>query len=78
LFDYRRNGDILEKDLKVQPVADKLAQYDKKLLNYVSRMEDIRYPAQLPHYRPIRRRPGRPLKRLLDGYNRVRPKQVIC
>jgi len=41
-------------------------------------MEDIRYPAQLPHYRPIRRRPGRPLKRLLDGYNRVRPKQVIC
>jgi hypothetical protein len=32
-------------------------------------MEDIRYPIQLLDYRPIRRRPGRPLKRLLDGYN---------
>jgi hypothetical protein len=40
-----------------------------KMLNN-NRMEDIRYPKQLD-YRPIgrrrRRRPGRPLKRLLDG-----------
>jgi len=34
-------------------------------------MEDITYPHQLPDYRPIgRRRPGRSLERLLDGYNR--------
>jgi hypothetical protein len=34
-------------------------------------MEDIGYPEQLLDYRSIdRRRPGRPLKRLLDGYNR--------
>jgi len=33
-------------------------------------MEVITYP-ELVDYRPIeRRRPGRPLKRLLDGYNR--------
>jgi len=34
-------------------------------------IEGIRYPKQLLHYGPIgRRRPGRPLKRLLEGYNR--------
>jgi hypothetical protein len=33
-------------------------------------MENISYPKQLLDYRPIGRRPGRPLKRLLDGYNR--------
>jgi len=34
-------------------------------------MEDIGYPKQLHDYRPSgRRRPGRPLKRSLDGYNR--------
>jgi len=33
-------------------------------------MEDIRYPKQLLDCRPIERQiPGRPLKRLLDGYN---------
>jgi len=31
--------------------------------------EDIRYPQQLQHYRSIGRwRPGRLLKRLIDGY----------
>jgi len=34
-------------------------------------MEDIRYPEQLLDYRLIgRRRPGRLLKGLQDGYNR--------
>jgi len=33
-------------------------------------MEDIRYPKQLLDYRRIgRRRPGRPLKELVDGYS---------
>jgi hypothetical protein len=34
------------------------AQYKQKLLNHVSRMEDIRYPEQLLDYQPIGRRPG--------------------
>jgi hypothetical protein len=33
-------------------------------------VDDIRYPKQLLDYRPIRRRPKRPLKGLADGYNR--------
>jgi len=41
----------------------------QKLLNRVSRVEDIRYPKQLLDYRPIERRLGWPLKRLLDGYS---------
>jgi hypothetical protein len=62
--------DILE-ELNVDPVDEQLAQYKQKCLNHVRRMEDIRYPKQILDYRPIgRRRPGRPLKRLLDGYNR--------
>jgi len=33
-------------------------------------MEDIRYREQLSNHRPIgKRKPGRPLKRLLDGYS---------
>jgi len=34
-------------------------------------MEDVRYPKQALDYRPIERirRPGPPLKRLLEGHN---------
>jgi hypothetical protein len=66
LLDHRRNEDILE--IKADPVKCKSAQYKQKRLDHVSKMEDIRYPEKLLDYRPIkRRRPGRPLKRLLDG-----------
>jgi hypothetical protein len=42
----------------------------RRITWHFSRMEDIRYPEQLLDYRPIeRRRSGRPLKRLLDGYS---------
>jgi hypothetical protein len=40
---------ILE-ELKMDPIKKKLAQYKQKLLNHVSRMEDIRYPKQLLDY----------------------------
>jgi hypothetical protein len=47
-------------------------EYEQKSLNHVSSMEDIRYPQQLlDGYRPIGgQRPGRPLKKLRDGYIR--------
>jgi len=51
------------------PFENKVAQYKQKWLNRVSSMEDIRYSKQLLGYRPVGRRPGRPLKRLLGRYN---------
>jgi hypothetical protein len=46
-------------ELKVHPVENKLPWDTQKGLNYVSRMEDIRYPKQFLDYRPIgKRRPG--------------------
>jgi hypothetical protein len=46
-------------------------QDKRKWINHVSRVEDIRYPKQILDYRPIdRKTPVRPLKGLLEGYNR--------
>jgi hypothetical protein len=42
-LDHETNEDILE-ELKDGQVENKLAQYEQKLLNHVSRMEDNRYP----------------------------------
>jgi len=66
LLDHERNEHILQ--LEVHPVKKKLAQYKRKWLNLVSRMEDIRYPKQILDYRPIGRRTRLPLNRILDGY----------
>jgi len=41
LLDHRRNENIL--GLKVDTLEKKLAQYEQKRLNHVSRMKDIRY-----------------------------------
>jgi hypothetical protein len=54
---------------KVEPVAKKVSQFKQKRLNHVSRIEVVRLSQQLD-YRPTGRRPGRPLKRPVDGYNR--------
>jgi hypothetical protein len=51
--------------IKVESIEKKRAQYKQNRLNHVSRMEDIRHPKQLD-YRPIGRRLGRHLKRLLE------------
>jgi hypothetical protein len=69
LLDHRRNGDVLE-EFKMDPAENKLIQYKQKWLNPVSRMEGGRHPKQVDYRRNGRRRPGRPLKRLLDGYGR--------
>jgi hypothetical protein len=66
----KENEDILE-DIQVYPVEKKTVHYKQKRLNYVSWMEDIRLSEQVLDYRPIgRRRPGRQLKTLLNGYSR--------
>jgi predicted peroxiredoxin len=50
LLDHRRNEDVY-KNLEVDPVKNKLAQYKQKLFKCVNRMEeDIRYPELLVSY----------------------------
>jgi hypothetical protein len=66
VLDHRGNEDILE-ELKLDTDGKKLSHYKQKWLNYVNMMENIRYPEKVTDYRPNGRRPGRPLKRLLDG-----------
>jgi hypothetical protein len=63
---YKRNKEILEEP-HVTPLEIKLCAYRHKWFQHVHRMEDNRLPKQLLNYHPKgRRRPGRPLKRLLD------------
>jgi hypothetical protein len=65
LLNHKRNEEILE--LHVTPLEDKLCTYRHKWFQRVHRKEDNRLPKQLMNYHPKgRRRPGRPLKRLLD------------
>jgi hypothetical protein len=65
LLNHKRNEEILE-ELHVTPLEDKLCTYRHKWFQRVYRMEDNRLPKQLLNYHPKgRRRPGRPLKRLL-------------
>jgi len=53
-YSYWTTEDISE--LIAERVDNKLAQRKQKLLNHVSRTEDIRYRKQLTDYRPIDRR----------------------
>jgi hypothetical protein len=66
LLNHKRNEEILE-ELHVTPLEDKLCTYRHKWFQHVHRLEDNRPPKQLLNYHPKgRRRPGWPLKRLLD------------
>jgi hypothetical protein len=61
-----RNEAILE-ELHVTPLDEKLSTCRHNWFQHVHRMEDNRLAKQLLNYHPKgRRRPGRPLKRLLD------------
>jgi hypothetical protein len=66
---YRRNEDTSE--LKSTPSPKEISTVSTEMVRSRQQDENIRYPKQLLDYRLIgRRRPGRPLKRLLDGYSR--------
>jgi hypothetical protein len=66
LLNHKRNEAMLE-ELHVTPLDEKLSTYRHNWFQHFHRMEDNRLPKQLLNYHPKgRRRPERPLKRLLD------------
>ncbi|KAJ4431853.1 hypothetical protein ANN_20459 [Periplaneta americana] len=67
LLDRKRNEEILEQ-LEVESVEEKISRYKFNWLGHVRRMENSRIPKIMMHCKPRgHRRPGRPLRRLLDG-----------
>jgi hypothetical protein len=65
LLNHKINEEISEK-IHVTRLEDKLRTYRHKWFQHVHRMKDNRLRKQLLNYHPKgRRRPGRPLKRLL-------------
>ena len=68
--DYETNTQIA-KELKITPVVDKLLGYKRNWIQHVNRMPRNRLPRVMKHYSPTgRRNHGRPLKRLLDTWDR--------
>jgi hypothetical protein len=66
LFEHTRNEEIL-KELKAEPVHEKLRRYKSNCLRHVTRMNSSRMAKIVLNCRPNRRRRlGRPSKRLLD------------
>ncbi|KAJ4447022.1 hypothetical protein ANN_09010 [Periplaneta americana] len=67
ITDRKRNEEILEQ-LEVESVEEKITRYKFNWLDHVRRMENSRIPKIMMQYKPRgHRRPGRSLRRLLDG-----------
>ena len=68
--DYKTNAQIA-KQLKITPILDKLLEFKRNWIQHVNRMPLNRLPRLMKRYSPTgRRNHGRPLKRLLDTWDR--------
>ena len=68
--DYKTNTQIT-KELKITPILDELLEYNRNCIQHVNRMPRNRLPRAMKHYSTTgRRNHGRPLKRLLDTWDR--------
>ena len=69
--DYKNKCTNCKKELKITPILDKLLEYKRSRIQHVNRMPRNRLPRVMKHYCPTgRRKHGRPLKRLLDTWDR--------
>jgi len=67
---YKTNAQVA-KELKITPILDKLLEYKRSWIQHVNRMPRNRLPRVMKHYSTTgRRNHGRPLKRLLDTWDR--------
>ena len=70
--DCKTNAQIA-KELKITQILNKLLEYRRSWIQHVNRMPRNRLPRVMKHYCPNgRRNHGRPLKRLLDTWDRNR------
>ena len=68
--DYKTNAQIA-KELKITPILNKLLEYKRSWIQHVNRMTRNRLPRVMKRYCPTgRRNRGRPLKGLLDTWDR--------
>jgi len=68
--EYKTNAQIA-KELKITPILDKLLEYNRNWIQHVNRMPRNRLPRVMKRYSPTgRRNHSRPLKRLLDTWDR--------
>jgi len=68
--DYKTNAQIAN-ELEITPILDKLLEYRRSWIQHVNGMPRNRLPRVMKHYSPTgRRNHGRPLKRLLDTWDR--------
>ena len=68
--DYKTNAHIAN-ELKITQILDKLLEYNRNWIQHVNRMPRNRLPRVIKRYSPNgRRNHGRPLKRLLDTWDR--------
>ena len=69
--DYKTNAQITRELKKKTPISDKLLEYKRNWIQHVNRMPRNRYPRVMKRYSLTgRRNHGRPLKRLLDVWDR--------
>ena len=68
--DHKTNTQIT-KELKITPIVDKFLERKRNWIQHVNRMPRNRLPRVMKHYSPTgRRNYGRPLKRILDTWDR--------
>ena len=69
-IDHKTNSQIA-KELKITPIFYKLQEYKRNWIHHVNRMPRSRLPRVMKQYSATgRRNHGRPLKRLLDAWDR--------
>ena len=68
--DYKTIAQIA-KELRITPILDKLLEYKRRWIQHVNRMPRNTLPRVMKYYSPTgRRNHGKPLKRLLDTWDR--------
>jgi hypothetical protein len=70
-LDRLQNNTQIAKELKTTPISDKLLEYKINCIQHVNRIPRNRLPRVMKHYSQTgRRNHDRPLKRLLDTWDR--------